>query len=99
MCLAWWDRAHARYLDETKNARQAGTQAAGVAPNLGDLPDHDAEWLEIVKDVTFAMEQAQSCDIPVRGVPSPSRGTKRKREPEPTAPRKRSAARSAPSRR
>ena len=87
MCLAWWDRAHAHYLGKTKDPRQIGGRATGATANF---PDHDAKWLEIVEDVTLVMENAQNCDIP--GMPSPSRGAKRKREPEPATPRKQSTA-------
>lgn len=93
LCLAWWDRAYTRHLEEEKNARQAEAKAAGVTANFDDLPDHDAEWLEIVDDVAFVMGEARHCDIPTRGVPSPSRKAKRKRETEPATPRKKTAIR------
>ncbi|KAF9777388.1 hypothetical protein BJ322DRAFT_1025784 [Thelephora terrestris] len=83
MCLAWWDRAHARYL-ETMEETSDG------------LPEHDADWLRIVEDFTFVMEKARS-DIS-EGMPGPSCGPKRKREQEPATPRKKPAARSTSSR-
>ena len=92
MCLVWWDRAHARYLEE-ENARRIKAEAAGVTVNFDDFPpDHDAEWLKIVEDITFVMEMARDCDITARGQPSPSRRVKRKRDPEPPTPRKKTAA-------
>ena len=93
MCLAWWDHAHARYREE-ENARRIKAEAAGVIANFDDFPpNHDTEWLKIVEDVAFVMEMARNCDIPTRGQPSPSRRTKRKRDPEPTTPQKRTATR------
>ena len=88
MCLAWWDHAHARYLEEEKNAHQIEAEAAGVTANFDNLPDHNVEWLKTVNDVTFVMERAQHRDIPTRGMPSPSCKVKRKRETEPVTPRK-----------
>ena len=64
LCLAWWDRAHARYLEEEKNARWTQAGATGATPSFEDLPDHDVDWLGVVNDVAFAMERAQKCDIP-----------------------------------
>ena len=98
MCLAWWDRAHARYVKETKKARLIKAEDTGVTANFDDLPDHDPKWLEVVSDVVLVMENAQDSEIPAQGMPSPSRRTKRKREPEPAAPRKRSVVRTASSR-
>lgn len=96
MCLAWWDRAHARYREGEKSVRCANAEAAGITANFDDLPDHDTEWLKIVDDVVFVMEKAKDCNIPTRGPSSPSRRTKRKRDPEPSTPRKKSAVRAAP---
>jgi hypothetical protein len=76
LCLAWWDRAHERRLKSRKEAL---------------LPDHDADWLKIVDDVAFVMQMAQGSEVPTRGMPSPSRKEKRKRETGLSAPRKRSA--------
>lgn len=78
LCLAWWDRAHERYLKK------------GATGSAGDLPDHDPEWLKIVNDVAFVMRKAQDSRVPNRGMPSPSRRMKRKREAEPSTSRKRS---------
>ena len=86
LCLAWWDRAYERHLEKEKEARRAEAKAAGIIVNFDDLPDHDAEWLKIVNDVGFVMEQAQNCDIPTRGMPSPSRKGKRKYQEDPTTP-------------
>ena len=81
MCLAWWDRAYERYLDDQKEARRIEAAAPGVAVNFGNLPDHDADWLKIVHDVTYVMKQAQDSAIPVKGV-------KRKREVDSSAVRR-----------
>ena len=92
LCLAWWDRAYERSLKKQKEERRIEAEASGVAPNFNDLPDHDAEWLNTVNDVAFVMRGALKCDVPTRGVSSPSHRVKRKREAEPTTPRKKSAA-------
>jgi len=94
LCLAWWDRAHERYLEKEKSTRQVRAEALGVTKSVETLPAHDAEWLKIVNDVAFVMQQAQGSQIPTRGMSSPSRRAKRKSEVEPPAPRKRSTARS-----
>lgn len=80
LCLAWWDRAYARYLEKQKESRRVEAEAAGVTASFNDLPDHDAEWLSVVDDIAFVMRKAQDCDLPVRGMPSPSRTGKRKRQ-------------------
>lgn len=97
LCLAWWDRAYGRYLDKEKGARQVMAEAAGVAADFDDLPDHDPEWLKIVDDVAFVMKKAQACDTPTRGASNPGRGAKRKRETKPPTPRKKPST--TPSRR
>ena len=66
LCLAWWDRAYGRHLEKQKEARR------------DDLSYHDVEWLKIVNDVAFVMQNARGCEIPTRGMPSPSRKGKRK---------------------
>ncbi|KAF9779415.1 hypothetical protein BJ322DRAFT_1113226 [Thelephora terrestris] len=91
MCLSWWDRAHARYLEGEK-ARRIEAVGAGVTPNFDDLADHDPEWLRVVDDLSFVMAKAQDCDVPKRGMSTPSRRAKRNREAEPDTPRKRAAA-------
>ena len=96
MCLAWWDRAHARYLEEEKDARKIEARAGGVPPNFDNLPDHDPEWSRIVDDVAFALGKAQACSIPGRGVSTPSHRAKRQRETEPTPSRKKSKVNTAP---
>jgi len=78
LCLAWWDRAYTRSLEE-KGA------AGGVNTNI---PHHDPEWLKVVEDVAFVMEKARGCKVPTRGVPSTDRTAKRKRETEPADSRK-----------
>ena len=88
LCLAWWSRAHGRYLEERKS-RQTEAAAAG---NFDNLPDHNAEWLKIVNDIAFVMRKAQDSQVPGRGALSSSHGAKRKREAEPPTPRKKSAA-------
>ena len=95
MCLAWWDRAHAWYLEEVKNAHRIEAEVVGRTANFDDLPDHDAEWLDIVNDVAFVMDKAQNCDVPTRGMPSPGCRTKRKLETEPSTPRKKPTVRSS----
>lgn len=55
LCLAWWDRAHERYLK--------GQKEAGVS---NGIPDHDADWLRVVNDVAFVMRKARDSDIPVK---------------------------------
>ena len=80
LCLAWWDRAHERHVEKEKEARRVEAEAAGVTANFSDLPDHDAKWLKVVNDVAFVMQRARDCAIPARGVPSPSRRGKRKRQ-------------------
>ena len=96
MCLAWWDRAHARHLEKERVARRINADAAGISPNFDDLLDHNPEWLNIVNDVAFVMKQAQGCSVPTRGAPSPSHRTKRKREVEPSASRKKPAVKTGP---
>ena len=89
MCLAWWGRAHARYLKEEISTRRIDAEATGLPANFDDLADYDAGWLKVVGDVAFVMEKAQRCDIHVEEVPA-----KRKREADPTSPpRKKSASR------
>jgi hypothetical protein len=88
MCLAWWDHAYARYLEEEMNTRRRVAEVAGAAADFGDLPGHNMEWLKIVDDLAFVMEKAQVCDIPGREMQSPSGGVKRKRETESVATRK-----------
>jgi hypothetical protein len=90
ICLAWWGRAHARYLEVEKETRRVDAEATGLMANFDDLPDHDTEWLKIVGDVTFVMEKAQRCDIVKGKAPA-----KRKRETGPTTPRKKSKAKTA----
>lgn len=93
MCLAWWDRAHARYTEEEYSRRLEGA-AAGTS-NLDDIPDHDVQWLKIVEDVTFVLEKAELCDASTRGMATPSRRAKRRRETEPETPQKKPAAKAA----
>lgn len=93
MCLAWWERAYARHLDEKRRARRVEDDStAGMATNFEDLPDHDPEWLKTVSDVVFVMKKAQKCDIPTRGTSSSRRGAKRKSETEPASSRKKAKA-------
>jgi len=89
LCLAWWDRAHGRHLEQRRTIRTEA-EAAGAATSFDDLPDHDAEWLKIVNDVAFVMRKAQDSQIPGRGMSGSSSGVKRKREVEPPVARKRS---------
>ena len=96
MCLAWWDRAHARHLEEERVVRRIDASAAGISPNFDDLPDHDPAWLNVVNDVALVMKQAQGSTVPTRGMPSPGRRTKRKHEVEPSTPRKKPVVRTAP---
>lgn len=77
-------------MEGQREIRRAETEAAGNTEGPGGLPDHDAEWLKIVNDVAFVMQKAQDSEVPARGMLSPSRRAKRKREAEPSTPRKRS---------
>ena len=83
LCLAWWDRAYGRYLEEQREARQAEAKAVGTVTNFDGLSDHDADWLNIVNDVAFVMQKARDCRVPTRGMPSPSRGGKKKHQGDP----------------
>ena len=67
LCLAWWDRAYGRHLEEQKT-RRAEAEATGAAGSFADLPDHNAEWLRIVNDVAFVMQKAQDSQVPGRGI-------------------------------
>jgi len=95
MCLAWWHRAHVRYLEEQRTVRSITAAAAQATPNFDDLPEYDVKWLNVVNDLTFVMGKAQGCGVPARGAPAPSRGTKRSRETALDTPRKKSTV-SAP---
>ena len=88
LCLAWWDRAHGRYLEEQKT-RQTEVEAAGASGGFDDLLDHNAEWLKIVNDLAFVMQKARDSQVPGRATSGASTGVKRKRETEPPATRKR----------
>lgn len=70
-------------MDSQKEARRG---ASGVAADFSDLPDHDADWLRVVNDVAFVMGKARDSDIPAKA-------TKRKREAEPSTPRRKSKTR------
>lgn len=76
ICLAWWHRAHLRYLKSARGPRRTHAEASYF-----NLPDHDTKWSELVRDLTFVLEKAQNCVIP-----TPKE--KRKRENEPTSSRK-----------
>lgn len=67
-------------MEQQREARQAEAKAAGTAANFDGLLDHNADWLDIVNDVAFVMRKARDCNVPTRGMPSPSRGAKRKRQ-------------------
>ena len=73
MCLAWWHRAHLRYLKSASGPRRTHAEASYLY--------HDSKWLELVKDLTFVMEKAQGC-----GIPAPE--GKRKRQHDPADSRK-----------
>jgi len=87
LCLAWWDRAYERQVEEQKRTRQAEAEAGGVIATFDDLPDHNAGWLDIVNDVTFIMQKARDCAIPI-----PSCGGKRKHQEDPVTPQQAPAA-------
>ena len=89
LCLAWWDHAYGRYLEEQKTLGTEG-EAAGASGSFNDLLDHNTEWLKIVNDLAFVMEKARDSQIPGRAKSGASTGVKRKREMEPPATRKRS---------
>ena len=88
LCLAWWRRAYEQYLESQKETRRVEAKATGAVARLDDLPDHDAEWLEIVNDLVFVMGRAQIGEVPTKGMPSPSHRVKRKRGAESPTPRR-----------
>ena len=90
MCLSWWHRAHARFLQE-ESAHRIESTVAGATPNLDDLLTHDPEWLRIVRDLAFVIDKARDCDIPTRAASTPSRRAKRPHDAQPNTPRKRRA--------
>ena len=99
LCLAWWDRAHEWHLKKQREARRAEAETDGITANFDDLPDHDAEWLNIVNDVAFVMQKARDSTIPARKTVTSGSGSreKRKRQEEPETsqrPTKRSSRKS-----
>jgi len=68
LCLAWWDRAHGRNLEEEKARRREAARAAGMdktaAINLSDLREHEPRWFNLVNDLIFVMELAQGWPVP-----------------------------------
>ena len=92
LCLAWWDRAYGRHLEEGK-ARRARAKATGVTTGSEDLPAHDAQWLDIVNDVAFVMLKARDCSLPGREVSNPNRRAKRKHQEDAETPQQVAAVR------
>jgi len=70
LCLAWWDRAHGRNLEEERAKRREAARRAGTdeaATDFGDLHDHEYKWFNIVNDLIFVLELAQGWPIPGEG--------------------------------
>lgn len=95
LCLAWWDNAHGRSLEEEKTRRREAAQAAGKRDaDFSDLLDHEHKWFNIVNDLIFVLELAEAWPVPGVGTPgvaevpiAPARG-KRAAEGSNTSPRK-----------
>lgn len=66
LCLAWWDNAHGRGLEEerAKHREGARTNMGSTPPNFDDLLDHDCKWFNIVNDLLFVLELAQAWPVP-----------------------------------
>ena len=67
LCLAWWDRAYGRNLEEEKTRRREAARAAGTdeaAVDFSDLHEHEYKWFNIVNDLLFVMELAQGWPAP-----------------------------------
>ena len=73
LCLAWWDRAYGRNAELEKARRREAARTAGIDDttlNFNDLREHDSRWFNIVNDLVFIMELAQSWPIPGGGAPT-----------------------------
>lgn len=74
LCLAWWDRAHGRDMENKKDQRRKAARAAGkddAALDFSDIPDHEAKWFNIVNDLIVVLELAQGWPVPVVGASGP----------------------------
>ena len=73
LCLAWWDRAHGRNMEQEKARRREAARAAGAGdttPNFDDLHEHEHRWFNIVNDLVFVMELAQGWPVPGESTPA-----------------------------
>ena len=73
LCLAWWDRAHGRHMEQEKARRRETARAAGMDEttlNFDDLHAHEYKWFNIVNDLIFVMELAQGWPLPGEGTPA-----------------------------
>jgi hypothetical protein len=89
LCLAWWDNAYGRDIEQEKAERRATAQAAGKdATNLDftDILDHEYSWFNIVNDLIFVMERATDLPVPSKDQTA-TRRRKRTTEASPS-PRK-----------
>ena len=62
LCLAWWDKAYARDAERAKVERREAAQASGkdnANQDIGNLPDHDYSWFNILNDLIYVLERAQ----------------------------------------
>ena len=90
LCLAWWDQAYGRDMEQEKAERSAAAQAAGKdTTNLdfSDILDHDYSWFNIVNDLIFVMERAKDLPVPIRDQTA-TRRRKRTTEKGPSASKK-----------
>ena len=70
LCLAWWDRAYGRNMEQEKARHREAARAAGIddtALNFEDLHEHEYRWFNIVNDLIFVMELAQGWPIAGEG--------------------------------
>ena len=66
LCLAWWDKAYAWHVEGMKVERREAAQASGEENtnlDIGNLPDHDYSWFNILNDLIYVLERAQGSPI------------------------------------
>ena len=71
LCLAWWDRAHGRNMEQEKARRREAAKTAGIDDttlNFADLRKHEHRWFNIVNDLIFVLEHAQGWPVPGEGM-------------------------------